>query len=859
MNRFQHGGDLHSFSRRSGRAAKDILDFSANMNPMGPPPWLRELIAGEIDALKHYPDPHCRGLKQAASQCLGVPEEEILCGNGSSELLYAALRALQPKRAVIPVPAYVDYRRACEACGVSVIALPLLEKSGFAVDFSLLEAELRPGDLLIMGQANNPTGRSFPAQELRDLARAKPDTFFLIDEAFADFVPGLDRLTVLRPPNVLVLHSLTKFYAVPGLRLGLAYAASELRAMIEAQLPDWSVNHLAQAVGRRALQDATYAQRSLEEVPKLRRVLQSGLQKLPDVQVFPGEANFLLCRLQRSDMDAADLAAKLLQQGIAIRSCYNFEGLGAATKQYFRLAVRDAEDNERLLAALADVLGNSPARPKKAKRTPAIMVLGTCSNAGKSIIATALCRMLKQDGYRVAPFKSQNMSLNSYVTLDGKEMGRAQVTQAAACHLEPDVRMNPILLKPGSDTGSQVIVMGKAVGNMSVKEYLGYKPEAFRIAKQAYDELADEYDVIIMEGAGSPAEINLKRHDIVNTAMARHAGAKCLLVGDIDRGGVFASFVGTMELLEDWERSMIKAYVINKFRGDPSLLQEALDRTQERTAVPFLGVIPHIHDLGIADEDSVSFKLSACSAPSPSDKLDIAVIDLPFISNADDVDPLRNEPDVHLRIVRNSHELGVPDCIIIPGSKNTISDLKHLRDTGLYNAAVKAHTAGAFLFGICAGYQMLGLRITDPHSIESKHASLAGFGLLAVETTLSPDKTLHRTKAVFVPDSIALEGYEIHHGLTRAMGVDEPAFVKDNGEVLGLQSADHSVLGTYLHGVFANSDFRRRFVDMLQKRVHRTLSQEKNTGSNAGDPIDRLCSVFRVHSDQALLRSFLSS
>lgn len=858
MSTSQHGGDLTSLSLASGKDRDDILDFSANMNPLGPPSWLREVIAAEIDALEHYPDPQCRGLKQAAAEVFTVPEGEILCGNGSSELLYATVRVLAPKRAVIPVPAYVDYRRACEACGVPVHALPLSADEDFAVDFDRLAAELRPGDLCILGQPNNPTGQRFDTKSFRTLAASKPDCTFLVDEAFADFVPGLDRLITDRPPNVVVLHSLTKFYAVPGLRLGLGYAAPEIAGEIKRHIPDWSVNHLAQVVGRRALKDAEYAQRTHEELPSLRQTLLKGLSTLPGLHVLPGEGNFLLCRLEKAGMTAADVAAKLLQRGIAIRTCHNYEGLGESRGEWFRIAVRNEEENAKLLNALAEALGQSKPVRKKRKHTPAIMVLGTCSNAGKSIIATALCRMLQQGGYRVAPFKSQNMSLNSYVTLDGGEMGRAQVTQAAACGLEPDVRMNPVLLKPGSDTGSQVIVMGKPVGNMKVQEYIRYKHEAFGIAKQAYDELAAEYDVIVLEGAGSPAEINLKRHDIVNTGMARYANADCLLVGDIDRGGVFASFVGTMELLDAWERKMIKAFVINKFRGDPSLLDEALVRTTQRTGVPFLGVVPHIPDLGLPDEDSVSFKLEKSSGNGGCSTLDIVVIDLPRISNADDVDPLRCEADVRLRIVRRPEELGRPDCIILPGSKNTIADLLHLRETGLEQAVRDAHADGSFIFGICAGYQMLGRSIHDPHGIESKHEGTKGMGLLQVETHLSPEKTLQRTDAVYLPGNFPVSGYEIHHGKTISSNDDTPAFVKAEGEVIGIQSQNGRVLGTYLHGILENGPMRRHLLHKLHLSKGHNVEKHSFSQPTLETALNRLVDTLSENIDPSLISSLLA-
>lgn len=488
--------------------------------------------------------------------------------------------------------------------------------------------------------------------------------------------------------------------------------------------------------------------------------------------------------------------------------------------------------------------------------TPALMLQGTSSNAGKSILTAAFCRILLQDGLRVAPFKAQNMALNSHVTPDGLELGRAQAVQAAACRLEVDVRMNPVLLKPNSDTGSQVVVMGRPVGNMRVREYVAYKPTAFAAACTAYESLAAGVDVMVLEGAGSPAEVNLKAHDIVNMAMARHARAKVLLVGDIDRGGVFAALVGTMELLDPWERDLVAGYVLNKFRGDASLLDPALDLVQTRTGKPFIGVVPWLHDLGLPDEDSVSYREDfAGSGRLASEgmreaKLDIAVVDLPHISNFTDLDALRQEPDVHVRVVRTPEALGRPDAIILPGSKNTLGDLAALRERGMAAALLDAArgcagTLPPVFVGICGGFQMLGSRIADPLGIESEggEGALAqGLGLLPVHTEMGVSKVLRRTGARVTPEwrgmvsagsaGDEVRGYEIHHGITTVgaapcartdAGAGDPCGVvaclrESDGTPAGWASADGRVWGTYLHGVFDADAFRRRWLDGLRAR-----------------------------------------
>ncbi|GFM35918.1 cobyric acid synthase [Desulfovibrio psychrotolerans] len=506
------------------------------------------------------------------------------------------------------------------------------------------------------------------------------------------------------------------------------------------------------------------------------------------------------------------------------------------------------------------------------------MLQGTSSNAGKSVLTAALCRILLQDGFSVAPFKAQNMALNSFVTPDGREIGRAQAVQAAACRLEPDARMNPVLLKPNSDTGSQVIVMGHPVGNMRVKEYTAYKAQAFSTVCTAYDSLAAEHDILVLEGAGSPAEINLKAHDIVNMRMAQYARAKVLLVADIDRGGVFASLVGTMELLDGWERDLVAGFVLNRFRGDASLLDPALAYTTRRTGKPFLGVVPEITALGLPEEDSVSFREGLGGRTLRRDALrieagtagiagvvDIALVDLPHIANFTDVDALAGEPDVSLRVVRHPGELGQPDCVILPGSKNTLGDLAWLRTSGLADALLACADArtgssdklgGPEIVGICGGLQMLGQRVEDPHSVESDRAaglvcsSGAGLGLLAVHTVMGADKVLARVTATHTEFGLPLRGYEIHHGQTRVTDSSETraCVVADDGPPIGYTN-DRGVWGTYLHGLFDADAFRRAFIDRL--RVRRGLPPVGRVVAPYGlEPaLDRLADAVRAALD----------
>ncbi|OBQ52744.1 cobyric acid synthase [Halodesulfovibrio spirochaetisodalis] len=508
--------------------------------------------------------------------------------------------------------------------------------------------------------------------------------------------------------------------------------------------------------------------------------------------------------------------------------------------------------------------------------TPSIMLQGTCSNAGKSVLTAALCRILLQDGLSVAPFKAQNMALNSFVTPDGKEIGRAQAVQAAACRLEPDVRMNPVLLKPSSDTGSQVIVLGKPVANMRVKEYVQYKPTAFAHVQTAYDSLAAEHDVLVLEGAGSPAEINLKAHDIVNMQMARYAQSKVLLVGDIDRGGVFASLVGTMELLDSWEKDLVAGFILNRFRGDESLLDPALEYTTGRTGKPFLGVVPYVMQLGLPEEDSVTFKESiGRQMPVRDDALDIVLVDLPHIANFTDVDAFGIEPDAVLRVVNSVENLGRPDCIIIPGSKNTPGDLHWLHESGLSAAITQFVEAGGVVVGICGGFQMLGKTVSDPSSIEyvaqassdshaQLHATQQGLGLLPLRTVMGEDKVLTRVTGMHVPSGATVTGYEIHHGVTEIAGSAnalQQAVTREDGSVIGYGTAcDHSfqtVWGTYLHGVFDDDVFRRAFINDLRSRKGLMPLDGVQASFSIDPALDRLADTVRDALDMQQVYSVL--
>lgn len=501
-----------------------------------------------------------------------------------------------------------------------------------------------------------------------------------------------------------------------------------------------------------------------------------------------------------------------------------------------------------------------------------IMMQGTSSHVGKSILVTALCRIFYQDGRQVVPFKAQNMALNSYVTRDGREMGRAQVAQAEAAGLEPVVEMNPVLLKPTGNSCSQVVLMGKPVGNMSAREYhKGYSVKLFEEVKAALKSLQEEYDTIVIEGAGSPAEVNLHDNDIVNMRVARYLKAPVLLIADIDRGGALASLVGTLELLNEEERDLVKGLIINKFRGDVSLLQPAVDFLEGKTGKPVIGVVPHIENIGIDDEDSVS--LEEKQADKKERDIHIAVVRTPKISNFTDFDCLAGESDVSLYYVTDVNSLGSPDLIMLPGSKNTTEDLLYLRDSGLEAAIQKAVTSGTPLIGICGGYQMLGREIRDPHHTESQHDRVKGMGFLEMATEFSTEKLTSQVEAnchswSFLGADISaagLKGYEIHMGETSFVGTDDfhpLTITRRAGKACQVQEGtgrrDGLVFGTYIHGIFDHDGFRRMVINALRrKKGLKPLANTRNVYAEKQRSYDKLADIVRRSLDMDKLRSIM--
>ncbi|WP_159882698.1 cobyric acid synthase [Paenibacillus puerhi] len=905
LERYGHGGDLWTAAELFGRPKDGFIDYSSNMNPLGPPDAVRTIMTERWRELIHYPDPAVRELTARLAAKHGVPPASVLVGNGAAELIDLAVRVLSPRVTGLVCPSFGEYGEAVERAGGSVYGIPTSEPDGFQLTLDAVREAAVRCDALILGHPNNPTGQVLPKPVRGWLADGANGTDVIVDEAFLDFTEDEEELTLARQaaksPHLIVIRSMTKFYAVPGIRLGYAIAHPDVIARLRRLQVQWSVNALAQWIGLAALDDREYARRTLAWLAPAREKLIAGLRRL-GLKVYDSDVNFILFSVKPLGLKIAGLQREMGRRGVLLRDASTFAGLDDT---FGRLAVKDEAGNLALLQVLGEALDalqgsktsersetsasvldpsshtlplSAEARPgsngtslaswteSRASATRAsgyaktIMLQGTASDVGKSLLTAALCRILLQDGYRVAPFKSQNMSLNSYVTPDGKEIGRAQGMQADACRIAATTDMNPILLKPKKDMVSQVVVHGKPYRDLDARTYREkYLPEAEAVVKEALHRLRHSVDVVVIEGAGSPAEVNLKNRDIVNMRLAGWADAPVLLIADIDRGGVFASLVGTLEILTEEERARVKGFVINKFRGDVTLLKPGLDWLEARTGKPVLGVIPYLPDLGLEDEDSASLERRLTEAGAPPEavideaaerrKLDIVVIRHPRLSNFTDIDPLLQEPDVRVRFVTKAAEFGRPDAVIVPGSKNTVDDLVYLREAGLDGKVVQLASEGGHVVGICAGYQMLGMRLLDPELVESDRPELSGLGLLPTETVFVADKRTVRvegsTTLYAEPNGhYPITGYEIHMGRTSFLEPVEHAFTLktdniaytgaagtedgptrsgrpsssrgDGGIRDGVVTANGRIWGTYLHGVLHNDDFRRAFLNRIR-------------------------------------------
>ena len=920
-----HGGDLLRMAATAGRDPASLLDFSVNVRPEGPPEFIRAALFRAMTALAAYPSPHAEEAMLAAARHHGMDASRFVFGSGSNELIHALARVLR-KRGVSSVrvvePAFSEYAIACRLAGIKAIPVwgGIIEKNQCVPTTDTGKNEAVPtrdlldaltdapeGSAVFLANPGNPSGLFRTPEECLRLMSSRSNLLWIIDEAFVEYAGTETEASVLQrlPKNGIVLRSLTKFHAVPGVRLGYLAADAELAQAIRDELPAWSVNAFALAAAQAVFADTSdFAAQTRAENAERRADLAAALSSLPGIEVYPSAANYVLFRWLGAPRNLLDILLKRF--GIAVRDCSNYHGLKDGS--WFRAAVRFPEDHRRLAEALSAIretthgvssspLPETPASPESGNKdsinikvlgrggmgawgkggespspegfllpspgisrrpprhTPALMLQGTSSNAGKSILAAAYCRIFRQDGYSVAPFKAQNMSLNSGVTAAGDEMGRAQIVQAQAALVDPDARMNPILLKPHSDTGSQVVVLGQPIGHMGVLDYFKKKKELWKTVTEAYDSLAADHDVMVLEGAGSPGEINLKEHDVVNMRMAEHARASVLLVGDIDRGGVYASFLGTWMTFTDAERRLLTGYIVNRFRGDASLLGPAHEYMLDHTGIPVLGTIPYIRDLNIPEEDMAGFSWGHTDCgEKKAGTLDIAVVMLRHVSNYTDFAPLAAEPDVRLRPVRRAEEWGDPDVVMLPGSKSVVPDLDDLRRSGLADNILGHAERGKWIFGICGGLQILGRAILDPHGIESAAPEVPGLGLMDLRSTFAADKTLVRVARAETPLGVPSGGYEIHHGLTDHGPSALPLFLRADraypseaericGYVSGRRWA------TYLHGVFDDDAFRRAWLDHVRADIGLAPQGRQLATYDLEKALGRLADIVREHSD----------
>lgn len=920
-----HGGDLLRMAATAGRDPASLLDFSVNVRPEGPPEFIRAALFRAMTALAAYPSPHAEEAMLAAARHHGMDASRFVFGSGSNELIHALARVLR-KRGVPSVrvvePAFSEYAIACRLAGIKAIPVwgGIIEKNQCVPTTDTGKDEAVPtrdlldaltdapeGSAVFLANPGNPSGLFRTPEECLRLMSSRSDLLWIIDEAFVEYAGTETEASVLQrlPKNGIVLRSLTKFHAVPGVRLGYLAADAELAQAIRDELPAWSVNAFALAAAQAVFADTSdFAAQTRAENAERRADLAAALSSLPGIEVYPSAANYVLFRWPGAPRNLLGILLKRF--GIAVRDCSNYHGLKDGS--WFRAAVRFPEDHRRLAEALSAIretthgvssspLPETPASPESGNKdsinikvlgrggmgawgkggespspegfllpspgisrrpprhTPALMLQGTSSNAGKSILAAAYCRIFRQDGYSVAPFKAQNMSLNSGVTAAGDEMGRAQIVQAQAALVDPDARMNPILLKPHSDTGSQVVVLGQPIGHMGVLDYFKKKKELWKTVTEAYDSLAADHDVMVLEGAGSPGEINLKEHDVVNMRMAEHARASVLLVGDIDRGGVYASFLGTWMTFTDAERRLLTGYIVNRFRGDASLLGPAHEYMLDHTGIPVLGTIPYIRDLNIPEEDMAGFSWGHTDCgEKKAGTLDIAVIMLRHVSNYTDFAPLAAEPDVRLRPVRRAEEWGDPDVVMLPGSKSVVPDLDDLRRSGLADNILGHAERGKWIFGICGGLQILGRAILDPHGIESAAPEVPGLGLMDLRSTFAADKTLVRVARAETPLGVPSGGYEIHHGLTDHGPSALPLFLRADRAYL---SEAERICGyvsvrrwaTYLHGVFDDDAFRRAWLDHVRADIGLAPQGRQLATYDLEKALDRLADIVREHSD----------
>ncbi len=824
-----HGDDAYRYSGIRH-------NFSSNIYSHADLSALQSFLATRLDAIRSYPEPEPRVLEALIAERCGVDSGCVLVTNGATDAIYLIAETWKGLPAFIHQPTFSEYADACDMFGM----------------------EQGENGISWLCNPNNPTGTVLPKADVLQLATKYQ--LLVLDQSYEDYTmePLLSAMDAVEAGNILQLHSLTKTYGVPGLRIGYIIGANELVDELRGRLRPWSVNALAIEAATWLIQNHVQVLPDLPSYLAEAQRLRQCLLELPGMTVEPTSTNFMLCRIE--EMTAAVLKEHLAtRHGILIRDASNFHGL---TPHHFRVAAQTREEDDLLIQAISLLLchgecptsfGNGmkpaslPYGNKQGTGLRPLMLAGTGSDVGKSVLAAALCRIFLQDGYHPAPFKAQNMALNSYATPEGLEIGRAQAAQAEAAGIPCHTDMNPLLLKPQSDHTSQVVLHGKPIGNRDAYDYWkapsslprkrepGHRQDNLDFRAEvcaAFDRLAVRYNPIVMEGAGSISELNLRATDLVNLPMARHADAAVILVADIDRGGVFASVYGSIALQTPEDRARIKGVIINKFRGDLRLFDDGRQMLERICGIPVLGVIPYFTDIHIEEEDSVSLAGKAMQAERG--RVNIAVVLLRHLSNFTDFDALEQDSRVHLYYTNNVEELRKADIIILPGSKSTLDDLRELRRNGCAQAIQQAARQGTTVIGICGGYQMMGVEVCDPDHVEGDIERLPGLGLLPTTTTMSGEKVTRQVRFALVPvgfpdgaspsppshspetasapfasnsseTAFPHLAYEIHMGETRPFGdaPSSPFAHLDDGREDGYRVSDRC-WGTYLHGVLDN-------------------------------------------------------
>jgi adenosylcobyric acid synthase len=851
-----HGGNIEAIADTFNIDPKEVIDFSASLNPLGFPAYTRTCVSRALENITRYPDPDYTELKGTIADSHSIQPENVVLGNGSSELMMTLLAVLKPTQALIPVPSYIDYINYCGLLSIKIELFPLSPESDFTIDeqkFTSVLADQPADSIVILGNPNNPTGKTLEPTFIYTICKAFPNLIFCVDEAYQMLSSSKSELPKPPPPpNLIRIISLTKAFCIPGLRFGYIIGSQHIADTINKLLPCWNINSIAESLSKELLHDKDYVQKSILYIEKEKEYLLKELSSFHAVKPYSSNANFILFNIAGSSDETTEFYTKLLiDHKILLRRCGDFHNLD---DNYFRIGIRTHKDNEKFIQALKSYF-HIPIRDLPNRRKPALMFAGTSSNAGKSLMAAAFCRVLFHEGYKVAPFKAQNMSLNSFVTSTGGEIGRAQALQARAAGIKPDVRMNPVLLKPNSDTGSQVIIWGKPYQNLDAQNYYAARKHMKSRAIQAYDSLEKDFDVIVLEGAGSPGEVNLKKFDFVNMAMARYAESPVILVGDIDRGGVYASFIGHLEVMEEWERKLTCGFLINKFRGDAGFLTDAHTYMEKATGKPVLGVMPYIKNHRLPEEDGVDFNERYANLNTPSiSSLNIGIIQIPHISNSTDIDPFISDTDVSLFHIRNAGDMAAQQlhAIIIPGSKNVISDLAYLKSNGIADEICKLnHRIGSVIIGICGGFQMLGKTIHDPLGIETTpDNSIQGLNLLPIHTTIAEQKILSQTSTKYRKTNELISGYEIHHGTSSY------STTLDMFESPGLGAETPLVWGTYLHGIFENTSFRTQKLNEIRKKFNLPLSDAHDTW-DLDTALDEFAEIFKSQIDTELLKKMM--